>query len=116
MPKLSERSALGGRTFDTDELHIVRSLASYRMALSSLFTHPRIPIRTTSGDIERVLFRKDPNGSTDGILQDGDILIYVDRGDERMIVGMALAEVSSFPTDLEDTSKFMRFIDTSALL
>lgn len=116
MPKLSERSALGGRTFDTDELHIVRSLASYRMALSSLFTHPRIPIRVTNGDSERVVFRKDPDGNTSGILQDGDFLIYVDKGDNRMIIGMAIDEVSAFPSELEDSSKFMRFIDTTALL
>jgi hypothetical protein len=116
MPKLSDRSALGGVSLNDDFLHIVRDLQSFRMPLSVLFNNASLPIRVTSGDTETIVFRKNKSGDITRILQAGDFVIWVDIANERMIAGMAIDEVSSYPTDLEDSSKLLRFIDTNPLL
>jgi hypothetical protein len=116
MPKLSDRSPLAGNSLNDDFLHIVRNLQSFRMPLSVLFNNASLPIRVTSGETETIVFKKNKSASIDRVLAAGDFVIWVDIANERMIAGMAIDEVSSYPTDLEDSSKLLRFIDTKPLL
>lgn len=116
MPKLTDKTELGGLSQLTDEMHVVRAGVSWRMKLSTLFNNSRFQIRRTSGTKEFIIFRKDATEAVSTVLSVGDVLIYVDTATENLIVGMALDEVSAYPTDLLDPDKFMRFIDTNAML
>jgi len=116
MPKLSEKTALGGRSAGTDFLHIVRGGVSYRMPLSVLFNSAHTQIRRAGSEREYIIFKKNPDASPTEILADGDVLIYVDRSEKLMIIGMAIGEVSSYPSDLRDATKFLNFYESKAAL
>lgn len=116
MPRLSDRSPLAGNSLNDDFLHIVRNLQSFRMPLSVLFNNASLPIRITFGDTETIVFKKNKSASIDRVLAAGDFVIWVDIANERMVVGMAIGEVSAYPAHLEDPTRLLRFIDTNALL
>jgi len=114
--KLSERTGLTTESRSTDTVHIVRDLASYKMAASVLFNNPHLPIRSTVSDTEIIIFRKDKEGGVGRIAQDGDILIFISRTDKLMIMGMAIGVCDTYPSDLRDSTKFLNFIETTAAL
>lgn len=116
MPKLSDRTELGGASQANDTIHVVRGGVSYKRIFSNFFNTARIPFRVANGNREFFISRKDPDGNVSNVLAAGDILLYIDTDAERLVLGIALGAVSSYPTDLEDDTKFMRFLDQSALL
>ena len=112
--KLSQRDQLGGVSQDNDTFHTVRGGQSFKRLFSDIMNTSRVPFRRVSGNREFLISRKDQTISPSQILQDGDILLYIDRDVKRMVLGMAIDEVSSYPNDLDDTLKFMKFIDNKA--
>lgn len=116
MPKLSERTELAGGSILTDLIHVVRGGVSYKRQLSNILDTSQIPFRITSGNREFIIFKKVPSDSTTNVLAVGDILLYIDTDAERLVLGIAKAAMSSYPTDLDDDTKFMKFLDQSALL
>jgi hypothetical protein len=114
--KLTDRSELGGGTQGTDQVHVVRSAVSYRRQVSNLFNTGYVPGRVATGNAEMIVFKKDPETTPTAVLAADDILIYIDTTADRMIVGIAVAAVSTYPTDLEDNAKFLRFYDGASLL
>ena len=114
--KLTERNQLAGTSTSTDLVHLVRGGISYKSALSTVLDNSKIPFRVTDADVEFIIFKKDPDQTTTQVLSDGDFLIYINRTDKRMIIGMAIGSVSSYPTDLTNTLKFLRFYDGNAML
>lgn len=46
----------------------------------------------------------------------GDYIIYMNEAEDRLVVGLAKGNITTVPTDLDDSSKFLKFIDGSSLL
>lgn len=118
--KLSERYEAGG-SYGADFLHIVRDGVSYKTKISSFLDNARLPIRWSIDEAEGnryelVIFKKDPEAQTTPIMENGDILIFVDRDENRMVIGLAVGAVHSYPTHLEDSSRFLKFFDANAFL
>jgi hypothetical protein len=119
MPKLTDKDELGGESALTDQLHIVRAGVSYRRSLDNFLKTGKIPYRTVqTGDREMIVFRADPEANQTNVLEAGDFVIWFDLGSgvERMIIGVCIDDVSSYPTDLENSAKFIRFLDVTSML
>lgn len=49
-------------------------------------------------------------------IQSTDWVIYMSSQTNRLVIGLATATVSNVPTDLDDSTKFLKFYDGSSLL
>jgi len=116
MPKLSEKTAIGGHSQATDFLHIVRAGVSWRMPLSVLFNTAHTFVRSTVNGKELIVFKKNRAGDTTMVLENGDFLIYIDPVEKSVIIGMAIAQVNTYPSDLSDSTVFLKFYEANAAL
>lgn len=114
--KLSQRTALNGGSLQTDEVHVVRSGASYRTPLATLLNNGAIPHRGVQGTGEIVIFRKAKTTAQSSVLAIGDVAIFIDTTLDVMIVGIAVADVTTYPGDLRDNTKFIRFYEGASIL
>ena len=49
-------------------------------------------------------------------IESGDYVIYMNESADRMVVGLAKDVITTIPADLDDSSKFLKFIDGNSLL
>lgn len=114
--KLSQREQLNGVSLVSDLIHVVRDGESWKRPVGELLKSSYIPWRYTSENWEVILFKFDKTVVNYATPQENDLVLCIDRTAKRMILALCLGAFSATTANLEDSAKFMRFIDTTALL
>jgi len=67
--------------------------------------------------INGCLVYKNPPQNSATVIEDQDWLIYIDgTGAGRLVIGFVLPGFTTVPTDFDDPTKFMKFVDNQAAI